>query len=112
MSLAIRMRPEVLRSLAFGSIGAGYAGVGTALTKPARIIIIQNYTDAQLMFSLDGVDDHFPLASNGQLVLDLSSNKTVDVGFFMAEGDRLYVKNIGSPTMGSVYFTALYGATQ
>lgn len=112
MSLAIRMRPEVLRSLAFGSIGAGYAGVGTALTKPARIIIIQNYTDAQLMFSLDGVDDHFPLASNGQLILDLSSNKTVDVGFFMAEGDRLYVKNIGSPTMGSVYFTALYGATQ
>lgn len=112
MSLAIRMRPEALRSLAFGSIGAGYMGVGTALAQPARIIMVQNYTDAQLLFSLDGIDDHFPIVSNGQLILDLSSNKTVDTGFFMAEGDRLYVKQLGVPTMGSVYFTALYGATE
>lgn len=112
MSLAIRMRPEPQRTLAFGSIVAGYAGVGTAISNPARIIIVQNLTDATLQFSFDGIDDHFPLVSNGHLVLDISSNKTIDTGFFLAEGDRLYVKRLGTPTSGSVYFTVLYGATQ
>ena len=112
MSLAIRMRPEAIRSLAFGSIAAGYMGVGTAITHPARIIVIQNFTDAILLFSFDGIDDHFVFPSNGQLVLDISSNKTIETGFFLAEGDRLYVKRSGVPSSGSVYFSVLYGATQ
>jgi hypothetical protein len=62
------------------------------------------------MFSFDGIDDHFPLASSGYLLLDITANKTRESGFFIAEGDRLYVKEVVTPTSGAVYFTSFYGA--
>lgn len=107
--LSIKMRAEACRSLAFGSIGAAYAGIGTVLANPARMIFLQNLTDATVWISLDGVNDHFPLLNQGYLLLDVSSNKTQDTGFFLAEGDRLYCKRLDTPTSGSVYFTSFYG---
>jgi len=107
--LSIRMKAEACRSLAFGSIGAAYAAIGTALSNPARMILLQNLTDATVWISLDGVSDHFPLLNQGYLVLDISGNKTQDSGFYLAEGDKLYCKRLGTPTSGSVYFTAFYG---
>lgn len=112
MSLvAIRFRAEPVRSIAAASIGAAYMGVGTAINHPASQIFIQNLTDANLMFSLDGINDHFPLPINGFLLDDIVSNKSIGQGLFLAEGDRLYVKEIGVPTTGSVYFTVFYAAT-
>jgi len=110
MSLAIRFRFDEQRSLAFGSIAAGYMGVGSSLNKPARQIFVQNLTDVLLQFSFDGVTDHFPLPSNGFLVLDIAANKTQSNGFFLAEGERLYVKQVGAPSSGSVYFSIMYGS--
>ena len=111
MSLALKALFEPVRTLGFAAIGAGYTGIGTSLNFPARIIFVQNYTDATLMFSFDRVNDHFPLAENSFLLLDLSSNKTLDTGYFIGKGERLYVETIGgvAPTSGSVYFTVVYG---
>ena len=108
-ALAIRLMFEPVRSLSFGSIGAGYMGIGTALVYPARQIFVQNETNALLMFSLDGVNDHCPLPASGFLLLDVTSNKTVIQGFYVAEGTRFYVKEIGTPTSGSVYVSVMYG---
>jgi hypothetical protein len=107
--LATRLLLEPVRSLAFGSIVAGYTGVGTAISNPARMLYIANLTDASLMFSFDGINDHFPLVTNGYMILDISANKTLSGHFYLAEGDRLYVKRIGVPGSGSVYFTVFYG---
>jgi hypothetical protein len=109
---AIRYAMEEQRSLAFGSISGTYAGVGTALTNPARQIFVDNATDADLQFSLDGVTDHFVVLSRSSLVSDIAANKTQDAGFYMAEGDRLYVKTIEAPTEKSVYFSVIYGEDQ
>ena len=109
MSLAIRLMPEPVRSLAFGSIGAAYMGIGTTFTEPVRIIMIQNLTDTALMFSFDGIYDHVPLPREGFILLDVTANKTTDHGFFIAEGTRIYVKEIVTPTTGSVYVTTFYG---
>ena len=110
MSLAIRLRFEPVRTLAAASVGAAYMGVGTGIDNPARQFFIQNLTDATLMFSFNGVDDHFPLPANGFFLSDITSNKNVSQGFYLAEGERLYVKEIGNPTTGSVYFTVMYGS--
>lgn len=107
---SIRFRAEPVRSLAFGSIGATYMGVGSALTHPIRQFFIQNLTDALLMFSFDGIDDHFPLPENGFFVSDITTNKGLGGGWFLSEGDRLYVKEIQTPTAGSVYFSTFYGS--
>jgi|WetSurMetagenome_2_1015567.scaffolds.fasta_scaffold975176_2 hypothetical protein len=110
MSLAIRALFEPVRTLGYAAVVAAYVGVGTVLNYPARIIYIQNTTDTALMFSFDGVNDHFPLLANAFLLLDLSSNKSVESGYFIAKGDRLYAKYItAAPTSGSVYFTTVYG---
>ena len=106
---AIRFRAETVRTLAAGSIGAAYMGVGVALTQPIRQFFIQNLTDGTLMFSFDGVNDHFPLPRNGFYVSDITANASTTGGWFLAEGDRLYVKEVDTPTTGSVYFSAFYG---
>ena len=112
MAREIRLAAETIRSLAFGSIGAAYAGVGTRFDHPVRIFFVQNMTDESLMFSLDGVNDHFALPQGGFLLLDVTGNKANTQGFYIAESTRLYVKEIGNPTSGSVYLSLFYGAEQ
>lgn len=110
MGLAIRQKFEPVRSLDFNSIIAAYMGVGTALQYPASQIFIQNLTDATLMFSFDGINNHFPLPPNGYFLSDVGSNQTRNLGFYIAAGDRLYVKRSDIPTVGTVYFTVMYGS--
>jgi hypothetical protein len=113
---AIRLSIEPVRSLPFGSISGTYAAIGhgsatgAAMVNPIRQFMLQNLTDVSLMFSIDGINDAFPLPTNGYLIDDITSNKTVSVGFFLAEGTILYVKSLsGNPSTGSVYFTTFYG---
>lgn len=108
-ALAIRLMPEPVRSLDFSSISGAYMGIGTPIDHAARIVFIQNLTDATLMFSLDGVNDHFPLPASSFLLLDVTANKTVSQGFYIGEGTRFYVEELDVPSMGSVYVTVFYG---
>ena len=110
MSLAIRFQAEPIRSLAFGSISGTYMGIGAALSNPGRQFIISNFTDVELFFSFDGVDDHIVLAANTSFVNDISSNQTFNQGWFLAEGTRIYVKDTGSAaSSGNVYISIFYG---
>lgn len=106
---SIRLLFEPVQSLASGSMSGSYMGIGLPLANPARMIFVQNLTDATLMFSLDGISDHFPLPAEGFLLLDITANKARDQGFYIAEGTRFYVKEIGTPSTGSVYLSVMYG---
>lgn len=110
MSLSIKLLPEDARSLAFGSIGVSYMGIGTAFENPIRLLLIQNMTDESLMFSFDGINDHVPLPRDGYILLDVTANKSTEAGMYFAEGTRIYVKQIGAPTTGSAYVTVFYGS--
>lgn len=109
---SIRLYVEPARSLGFAAIGAGYIGVGTAIENPIRILRIVNLTNANLWFSYDGINDHEAIPANGFLLLDITANKTLDEGYYLAEGTRIYVKRIGTPTDGSVYVTVYYGSDE
>lgn len=110
-SFSVRLRAEPLRSLAFGSIGAAYMGIGTSFEHPIRQIILINNTDVNVVISLDGVNDHVVLISSSQIILDVTANKTREQGWYIAEGERLYVKEeSSSPASGSVYLSAFYGS--
>jgi hypothetical protein len=106
---SIKLLAEPVRSLAAGSISSGYMGIGGPLNYPARIILVQNFTDATLMFSLDGIDDNFPLTTNAFLLLDVTGNRALNSGFFISDGTRFYVREIETPTMGAVYVSSFYG---
>lgn len=107
-NLGIRLQAEALRTLAFGSISGTYAAVGTALLNPCRIYYILNTTDVALTFSWSGTTDNFVVASDGFILLDVTTNRS-DTGGMCAvpEGTLTYVK--GSPSLGAVYLSAFYG---
>ena len=110
-NVSTRMLCEEVRTLAHGSILAAgtYMGIGDAAAYPARMILFQNHTDADLMFSLDGIVGNFPLKAGVTFILDVSSNKSQDGGFYLAKGERVYVTQIDAPSSGSVYVTYFYG---
>ena len=108
-NLAIRLMPEVLRTLAFGSIGANYSPIGTPFENPSRILILQNLTDATLMFSFNGIDDNLAIAGPGSFVLDITSNRGVAGALYIAEGTTIFVKQIDNPGVGAVYVSTFFG---
>lgn len=108
-ALSVRLLPEALRSVAFGGISGTYAGIGTAILNPARIVYIVNTTDVLVTISMDGVVDHFVIPPMSYILIDVTSNKSLLGGAFsVAQGTRFYVK--GAPTLGSVYLTVFYGS--
>ena len=110
MKFSTRIEFDELRRLGFGSIGAAYTSIGDALAYPARMIILQNFTDAMLVFSDDGVTDKLILGAYNPLVLDITTNGTDANGLYLGAGDRLYVKQEEIPLTGSVFLTVIYGS--
>ncbi len=109
-NLAVRLYPETLRSLAFGSIGAGYAAIGTALANPSRILIIQNLTDTSMFFSFDGTNNHLVLPAGGQMIIDCMTNRTAVAGSAaIGQGTIIYVKQVSAPSLGAVYVSTFFG---
>lgn len=105
-----KLRIEALRTLAFGSIGAAYANLGTPFANPANMVIIENNTDVAVMLSWDGgVVDHLPLPAYTCIVFDNTTNRAKDDGFYMTKGTQMAVKRrAGAPSLGSVDVTVIY----
>jgi len=101
---------ETLRRIAFGAIGAGFTAVGAAFTGPVRILTITNLTDHNLIFSDDGVNDKWILPAGSGKVLDLSTNRTNQENFLLAEGKFAYIRHDGvAPTTSSCFIEATIG---
>lgn len=110
MSLAIRLVPDPLRSAAFGAIGAAYSAVGTAFMHSVSVILFQNATNADVVVSLDGVNDHFFIPMGGFILFDLTTNKSLPQGAFISQGTIVFVKqSAGAPGSGAFYVSTLYG---
>lgn len=71
---------------------------------------MQNATNGNSLWSLDGVNDHFFIPASGFILFDLTTNKTLPQGAFIGQGTTLYVKQSGAaPSSGAVYVSVLYG---
>ena len=113
-SRAIRMEFETLRSIDGLAIPAGtYVGgnIGGPMLHSIVQFKIDNFTDAHLVFSKDGINDHFVLCPSGFWLSDVSSNQITNQGLQIAKGDSFYVKQLEVPTTGTVYRSVIYGDT-
>lgn len=80
-----------------------------ALNHPVRLIMIDNFTDQNMIFSFDGINDHFVVHSASSKVLDIGSNKEMDGSYFLGKGEVLYIKYAADPTNGTfVYYSVAY----
>ncbi len=111
MAYGTRAQFEAIREVAFGSIGANYAAIGTAITDHAREVRIVNGTDDEVYISIDGTTDHIRMAANSFYVIDFSSNKIRDDGLFLPIGTIFSQKRVsGAPTSGALWIEVLFAA--
>lgn len=105
-----RAQVDVLRTLAFGSIGATYAPVGTSFAFPARIICFTNTTNENVVFSMDGSTDQLIVPAGSFKLFDVTTNhRPVNQDdFCFAVGTQWYVRYLVGPTSGAVYIEVVY----
>jgi len=104
---------DTLRTIAFGSISASYAAVGSALSTRPRIICFTNTTDVDLILSVDSTNatGQIYVPSKCFKLYDLTSNMipNKDDGFEVAYGTQFYVKESGSaPSSGALILEVIY----
>ncbi len=113
-SISLSFAPQL--SLGQASISANYAKMG-ALAFPARILILRNATDHDLIFQLskivpasDGTNDGVYIVAGETLTLDAAANKSVQAGYAaFSENTSVYVRAPGTlPTTGSAYVSYVY----
>lgn len=109
MSYSQRATFDEVRSLAAGSIVAGYTAIGDELWYRTRIIWFVNTTDADLMLTDNTAKDKLVIPSGGTAIFDISTNNVQEVPWFFAAKSTWYVKRIGTPSSGSIYMGAIFG---
>lgn len=111
MSFTNRAQVDVLRTIAFGTVGATFVPVGTPLSFPARIICFTNTTTEDLIFSMDGVTDQLIVPAGSFKLFDVTTNhRPVNQDdFCFSNGTQWYVRySSGAPTTGAVYIEVVY----
>lgn len=103
---------EEIRSINFNAISNMYEAIGGPFLNPCRILYIQNLTDADLMFSINGDDDHFVVPAEGFIILDTTTNRSHSDGLFFDTNTQVYVKEIGNPNLGDVYLSVIYSVNK
>lgn len=109
-TLAVRILPEVERTLAYTGISGTYAAVGTPLKFAAIQVILQNLTDGLVSFSWDGTNSAITLAANTSFILDIQSNKGRADAMMVSENTQFWVSTSATLHSGAIYISALYGA--
>lgn len=107
---SIRLIVEPIQSLDSATISGTYMGIGPRFDHTARVVRIANHTNGLLMFSWNGIDDHFPLLVYTSLVLTICNNDEAPVEYFSVPAlSRLYVRAVNTVSAGTVYVTQFRG---
>ena len=96
---------EAAQTRAWGDILDAYSAIGSC-THPTRIIKLNNFTDAHLWISFDGIENHIALPAGGHSVDDDAAN-----GFSLPANTTFYVKRFAAgvaPTSGSIVMSIGY----
>lgn len=111
MSLAqqIRMTSIPVQVVDFGDISSSFTAFGDAMPAPIRILKIQNTTDADIYISFDGFISNDVVVAGSGMVLDITTNKSIDQGMYLPQETVFYLAYTGgAPTSGAVYLSAYY----
>jgi hypothetical protein len=105
---------DVLRTLAFGSVGASFTAVGNPQEYQARIICFTNTTNEDVIFSMDGVTDQLIVPAGSFKLFDITTNhRPVNMDdFSFPIGTQWYVKYASEPSLGAVYIEIVYAQPQ
>ena len=102
---------DVCKVVSWSVVDVDYWPIGSASDYEGRMILLQNWTDADLWFSDDPAcaTGKFPLKAGASIILDICTNQSFGRGVFWPNGAVMYVKLLGTPTTGNIYLTVFYG---
>lgn len=106
--LAMRLTAIPVQTVAFGSITGSFVAMGAAMPAPIRILKISNTTDADMYISYNGTTIQDVIPASSGMILDITTNKSMPVGAYLAQGTVVYVRYVTAPTSGNVYLSAYY----
>ena len=106
MSNIVRFSP--MRSLAFGSIGAAYAELGTPFDHEMRVLHFINNTDGDIFISFDGINDNAFAPANSFILYDLTSDQDTGEHFRYQRRTQIQIKYSTAPTEGDFYLVSVY----
>lgn len=101
-----------LRSAAFGSIGAAYATIGTALTERAIVIAFKNATNGDVVVSTNGTADHLYMPAGSYAIWDVRTNAPFHTDYLFAIGTQFYVKDGSVATSSGSFYIEVLQATE
>lgn len=102
-------RFEAVRSIAAGSLTGAYQAVGSATSNPVRLVFVSNATQGDIMVSIDGTNDAYPVLAGTSVLLDIQANiKEKDDNYVLPAGTTFYVKQLEAPVDKSVYISCMY----
>ena len=113
---------ESIRYLDWNFIVFNWMRVGSPLLYPARVVTIDNWTDADLMFSTvyydlnqDPFAGEIAVAATSGKVFDVSANtynNSINGQFAFPAGTQFWVRQIEAPNEKAVYISVIYGSEQ
>lgn len=112
MGFPKKLTYDDIRTVAFGSITGTFTTLGSAFTRPARLIKIVNTTNQTAEITTDGTNVEDIVPSNSFTLYDLTTNRVNDEGAFFASGTQFSVRRPAAevnPISGSVYLIMIGG---
>ena len=101
----IKATPDTLRSIDSATFTGAYQALGTALTRPIRLVKILNDSSVPVTVSWDGTNNHDYLPANSFALYDLTANEVMQDGWFIGVGTQFYVK--GAAGVRYVYLVCI-----
>lgn len=83
-------------------VTASYTLVGSVFGEGVVTLIIVSTLDQDVQVSLDGIVDFMPVVAGATIIIDVKANQIALSGY-----RGVYVKEIGDPTTGSLYVSAI-----
>ena len=114
----IRWTAEPLRNATAAAITAGagdFVPVGDQTLNPANQFYLLNFTDALLIVSFDGINDHLVMPQGTNFFDDVGSDKSNQAGALVLPANtQIWVaySGIDNPTTGNFYASIFYAAPQ
>lgn len=108
---SIRLAAIPVQTVAFGDVTDSFVAMGAAMPDPIRIIKINNTTNEDIYVSYDGSTEHDVVVAGSGMVIDITTNKSIEQGMFLSLGTVVYIEYVSAaPTSGNVYLSAYYAA--
>lgn len=102
--------PFALATMARASITTSYQAVNsTPYDQPIRMLRMINPTDGDMLFSLNGVTDHFFVPAGTFVLYDVAANRDPQTTLMFPANLTVYVKYSTAPSTKAIYVEAIWG---